>query len=206
MGGSRRGHHLGTEMGPRLRCLAGTVWQVVPWRDAEHLLQLRRSPRAGGARRAGGADLGQSDDRAGRDLQLPADAVAHREAGRRAGSIGCRSRRSGGDLPADGAGGGDRDAGLRAAGGDPFRGVRRLRRGRACLPHCRCQAEGDRRRVLRPRAGTGGEVQAAARRGDRALAAQAGCVPDPAARCGTRQADPGARPRPRRGRGGGGTA
>ena len=109
-------------------------------------------------------------------------------------ALGVDARRPGGDLPADGAGGGDRHAGLRAAGRDPFRGVRRFRRGRTGLAHRRRQAEGDRVGVLRPRAGARGEIQAAARRGDRAVAAQARCLPDPAARCRTRRTGRGARP------------
>ena len=44
------------------------------------------------------------------------------------------------------------------------------------------QAEGDRVRVMRPRTWAGGAIQAAARCGDRAVAAQAGRLPDPAAR------------------------
>ena len=161
---------------------------------------------AGRPRRAGGADLGQPDDRADRDLHLSPDADAHREARRRAGGARRDARRPGGDLPADGAGGGDRHAGLRAAGRDPFRGVRRLRRGRTRLAHRRRQAEGDRLGILRSRARAGGEIQAAARRGDRAVAAQARCLPDPAARRRTRRTDPGTRPRSGGGGGGGGAA
>ena len=183
--------------------LERAVRPLVPRRDAEHLLQLHRSPRAGRPRRAGGADLGQPDDRADRDLHLSPDADAHREARRRAGGTRRRAWRPGGDLPADGAGSGDRHAGLRAAGCDPFRGVRRLRRGRTGLAHRRRQAEGDRLGVLRARAGARGEIQAAARRGDRAVAAQARCLPDPAARCRTRRTGRRARPRSRGGRGGG---
>ena len=44
------------------------------------------------------------------------------------------------------------------------------------------QAEGDRFGLVRAGARPGGEIQAAAGRGDRAVAAQAGCLPDPAAR------------------------
>ena len=204
--GRRRGHHLGAALGPRVRSLERAVRPLVPRCDAEHLLQLRRPPRAGRPRRAGGADLGQPDDRADRDLHLSPDADAHREAGRRAGGTRRDAWRPGGDLPADGAGGGDRHAGLRPAGRDPFRGVRRLRRGRTGLAHRRRQAEGDRVGVLRPRAGTRGEIQAAARRGDRAVAAQARRLPDPAARCRTRRTGRRARPRSGGGRGGRGAA
>ena len=115
-------------------------------------------------------------------LHLSPDADAHRETRRRAGGSRRRPRRPRGDLHADGAGGGDRHAGLRAAGRHPFGGVRRFRRGRTGHPHRRRQAEGDRVGLLRAGAGPGGEIQAAARRGDRAVAAQAGRLPDPAAR------------------------
>ena len=103
-------------------------------------------------------------------------------------ALGVHARRPGGDLHADGARGGDRHAGLRAAGRDPFRGVRRLRRGRTGGAHRRREAEGDRFGLLRAGARAGGEIQAAARRGDRAVAAQAGRLPDPAARAGARRA------------------
>ena len=194
VGRRRRGHHLGSTLGPRIRSLERAVWPLVPRCDAEHLLQLRRPPRAGRPRRAGGADLGQPDDRADRDLHLSPDADPHREARRRAGGTRRDARRPGGDLSADGAGSGDRHAGLRAPGCDPFRGVRRFCRGRTRLTHRRCQAEGDRVGILRPGARAGGEIQAAARRGDRAVAAQARCLPDPAARRRTRRTGRGARP------------
>ena len=173
---------------------SGPYGRWFPGAHAEHLLQLHRPPRAGRPRRTGGADLGQPDDRADRDLHLSPDADPHREAGGSAGGTRRDARRPGGDLPADGAGSGDRHAGLRTPGCDPLRGVRRFCRGRTRLAHRRCQAEGDRVGILRPRARAGGEIQAAARRGDRAVAAQARCLPDPAARRRTRRTGRGARP------------
>ena len=50
------------------------------------------------------------------------------------------------------------------------------------------QAEGDRLGLVRPGAGPGGQIQAAAGPGDRAVAAQAGRLPDPATRAGDRAA------------------
>ena len=102
-------------------------------------------------------------------------------------------------LHADGAGGGDRDARLRAHRRDPFGGVRRLRRQGARDPHRRLQAEGDPVGKLRHRARPHRPVQAAARRGDRAVVAQAGRLPDPATAAGRGHA--GRRPRSRLGGG-----
>ena len=69
-------------------------------------------------------------------------------------------------LHADGAGGGDRHARLRAHRRGAFGGVRRLCGQRARHPHRRCQAEGDPVGELRARARPHRQVQAAARRGD----------------------------------------
>ncbi len=106
-----------------------------------------------------------------------------------AGALAARGvgpRRPRRDLHADGARGGHRHAGLRAARRHPFGGVRRVRRRRAGRAHRRRQAQGDRLRLLRARAGAGGRLQAAAGCGDRAVAAQARTLPDPATRgrCG----------------------
>ena len=77
-------------------------------------------------------------------------------------------------LHADGAGGGDRHAGLRAHRRDPFGGVRRLRRARSWP---RASTTPSRRLILsaslRHRARPHRQLQAAARRGDRARRAQA---------------------------------
>ena len=180
---------------------ARRLWPLVPRRAAEHLPQRPRPSRRRRARRPAGADLRQPDDRPGRDADLRADAGAHREARRRAGRARRRRGRPGGDLHADGAGSGDRHARLRAPRRRAFRGVRRLRGGGAGGAHRRRAAQGHRRRLLRAGAGAGGRLQAAARRGDRHVAAQAGRLPDPAAARSAVRAD--ARPRPglRRGRG-----
>ena len=102
----------------------------------------------------------------------------------RRGARGARGRqgRPGHHLHADGARGAGRDARLRAARRDPLGRLRRLRRAGARGPHRRRQAEGDHRRLLRHRAGAGGALQAAGRRGDRDRAAQARLLPRPAAR------------------------
>ena len=73
-------------------------------------------------------------------------------------------------LHADGAGGGDRHARLRAHRRHPFGRVRRLCGARTGDPHRRRQAEGDSFGELRHRARPRRRLQAAARRGDRALA------------------------------------
>ena len=155
---------------------------MVPRRHAEHLLQLRGPPRAAG--RGEQAALIWDSAMTGRvETFTSPDAGTDSEAGRRSGRTGRDARRPGGDLPADGAGGGDGHAGLRPAGRHPLGRVRRFCRRRTRLPHRRRQAEGDRLRLLRPRTGTGGEIQAAAGCGDRVVAPQAGRLPDPAARC-----------------------
>ena len=100
-----------------------------------------------------------------------------------------RARRPRDPLHADGAGGGDRHARLRAHRRHPFGGVRRLRRARIGHPHRRRQAEGDPLRKLRHRAGPHRRLQAAARRGDRAVAAQARRLLDPATAAGGSDAD-----------------
>src|SRR6202048_2924841 len=68
-------------------------------------------------------------------------------------------------LYADGAGGHDRDAGLRADRRGAFGGVRRFCRQGARDPDRRCQAKADLFGELRPRARPHRAIQAAARRG-----------------------------------------
>ena len=107
---------------------------LVPRRAPEHLLQLHRSSRPGRAWRATGADLGQPDDRADRDLHLSPDADRVTALAGALAALGWR-RRPRRDLSADGAGSRDRHARLRTPGRDPFRRVRRFRRGGACVAH-----------------------------------------------------------------------
>ena len=87
---------------------------------------------------------------------------------RRAGGARRRQGRPRDRLHADGARGAGGDAGLRPHRRGAFGGVRRLRGAGARGAHRRRAAEGDRRRLLRDRAGAGRRLQAAGRRGDRA--------------------------------------
>ena len=144
------------------------LWPLVSRRRLQHLLQRGRPPRRCRPRRAGGDHLRFAARRrkAHHHLSPPAD----RDAGARRHAA--RSRRRQGrprhPLHADGAGGRDRDARLRAHRRHPFGRVRRLRGARTRDPHRRRQAEGDPLGELRPRARPHRRLQAAARRGDRA--------------------------------------
>ena len=121
------------------------------------------------------------------------------ERGRGARRRAARSRRRKGrprpDLHADGAGSRLRHARRRPPRRGPFRGLRRLRRPRACHPHRRLPSEGGCRRLLRHRAVAPGSLQAAARRRHRAGEVQARPLPRAGAR-GTSLRS-GARPRHR---------
>ena len=90
--------------------------------------------------------------------------------------------RSGHRLHADGPRGDHRDARLRSARGGALGGVRRLRRERARGTHRRCDAGGDRLGIVRHRAGSGGPLQAAARRRHRSRRPQAERLRHPPAR------------------------
>ncbi len=161
----------------RVRSEGRHLWPLVRRRRLQHLLQRGRPPCRCRARRAGGDHLRFAARRheAHHHLSPPAD----RDAGarRHAARSRRRQRRPRHPLHADGAGGGDRHARLRAHRRGPFGGVRRLRRARACDPHRRCQAEGHPVGKLRHRARPHRRLQAAARRGDRAGAAQARRLP-----------------------------
>ncbi len=181
VGGHRRGDRVGSPLGPGVRSEVRPLRSLVSRRPAQHRLQLPRPPRRRRSGRAGGADLGQRDGGAHRDLHLRRADRPRRAVRRRAGRARGRLRRSGRDLHADGARSRGRDAGLRAAGRHPFGGLRRVRRRRTGRAHRRREAEGDCLRLLRDRTGADRAVQAAAGHGDRAVAAQARSVPDPAA-------------------------
>ena len=122
--------------------------------------------------------------------------AADRDAGarRHAARPRRRKRRPRHSLHADGAGGGDRHARLRAHRRRSFGGVRRLCRARIGDPHRRRQAEGDPVGQLRHRARPHRALQAAARRSDHAGAAQARRLPHPATAAGGSGHD--RRPRP----------
>jgi propionyl-CoA synthetase len=98
-------------------------------------------------------------------------------------------------LYADGAGSRSCDAGLRAIGAVPFRGVRRLRREGTRDPHRRCKTKTDLFGELRARARPPRAVQAAARRGDKTFKREAGRMHHPAAAAAIMRAHRGARPR-----------
>ena len=113
--------------------------------------------------------------------------------------LGVDEGRPCGALYADGAGGSDRHARLCAHWRGALGGVWRLRGERARDPHRRRQAEGNPVGELRARARPHRQVQAAARRGDPALDAQARRLPHPAAPTGG--SGNGCWPRPRLGQG-----
>ena len=126
---------------------------MVRRRQAQRLLQLHRPPHprrpaqqgrhhlGGRARRPAGDDLLGALPR-GRPLRQRAQAARHQEG------------RPGGDLPADGARGGRRHAGLRPHRRGALGGVRRILRGVAARPDQRCRRHcpdhGRRRLPARP--------------------------------------------------------
>jgi len=94
------------------------------------------------------------------------------------------------DLPADGAGGGDRHAGECTAGRDPLGGFGGFAAADAGGAHRRCAAQGDRFGLMR--AGTRRVVpyKRCSMRRSRCRRTS-GCLPDPAARAKHRPSDPG---------------
>ena len=108
-------------------------------------------------------------------LARGADACRHHAGFRR------RQGRPRHPLYADGAGGDDRDAGLRADRRGAFGGVRRFCGERTRHPHRGCKAEADLFGQLRARARPPRAVQAAARRGHQTLQRQARRLHHPAA-------------------------
>ena len=97
------------------------------------------------------------------DLHLRPPPVRGAAARRHAGRLRRGQGRPRHPLYADGAGGGVRDARLRAHRRHPLGGVRRLCRQGARHPHRRRQAEGDPLGVVRHRGQPRGALQAAAR-------------------------------------------
>jgi hypothetical protein len=196
-----RGHHLGPAMGPGVRPRARHLRPVVRRRAPQCLRQRARPPCRGRAGRADGADLGQPDGRPRRAVQLRRALRPHRPRRRRARSPRRVCGRPGGDLHADGAGGGDRHARLRPARCRAFRGIRGFRRGRTGQADRGCRPTRHPLRLLRAGAGAGGRLQADAGCRDRDVGAQAGGLPDPPAPAGRRHAHPRPRSRLRGGRG-----
>ena len=168
--------------GPRL---GRAVRQVVRRRQAQRRLQLRRPARRGRARRPGRDPLG---GRAGRQphhhLRRPAArGLQGRQRADRAGRAGGRP---GGDPAADDPRGRVRDAGLRAAGRDAQRGVRRLLAGRAEGPHRgrRGQAADHLGRAVPPRQARADEGEhRRGRRGDRRPSSTCSSSGAPRPRC-----------------------
>ena len=169
LGGRRARYRLVRAAQAGLRSRGWRLRPLVPGCRLQHLLERGRPPCDARARRAARDHLRFAAHRnqAHPHLRPP----AHRGAG--AGRAAARLRRGEGrprrPLHADGAGSGDRHARLRPHRCRAFGGVRRLRRARACDPHRRRQAEGDPLRELRDRdRRPHRQIQAAARRGDRA--------------------------------------
>ena len=115
------------------------------------------------------------------EIHLCRDAQRGEDARRRHAGLRRRQGRPRHHLYADGAGGGGRDAGLRAHRRGAFGGVRRLCRQGTRDPHRRRRAKADLLRELRHRARPHRAIQAAARRGDRACERQAAGLHHPAA-------------------------
>ena len=175
---------------------------LVRRRALQYLPQRRRPPCGGGPRRAGGDRLRQPRHGHAAHADLCGAAARDRRPRRRPAGSRRRQGRSGHPVHADDPRGGDRHAGLRPHRRHPFRRLRRLCAEGARDPHRRCRAQDHPVGVVRHRAEPGRAVQAAARRGDRALAREARCLPDPAAAAGGGRSR--RRPRPRlAGHGGG---
>ena len=177
----RRSDRLGAALGPRARSQPAAVLPLVCRRPAQYLLECARPPcRGGRGERVAliwdSPVTGQIRHFTYRELR---DEVA-RLAGVLAG-LGVAQGRPRADLHADGARGGDRDAGLRAHRRDPFGRLRRVCRARAGDAHRRREAAGDPLRLLRHRGQPHRPLQAAARRGDRRGAREARALRDPAA-------------------------
>ena len=145
---------------------------------------------AAGRGEQAGADLGQPDDRAGRDLHLP----------RRCSD---RTAKLAGALAALGVARGDRvviylpmvpEAAIAMLACARLGAIHSVVFGGFAAAELASRIADAKpkvivSRLLRAGAGPGGAIQAAAGRGDRAVAAQAGCLPDPAARRRARRAD-----------------
>ena len=168
-----------------VRSRRGRLRALVRRRRLQHLLERGRPPRRcrAAASRRRSSTIRRSPDRSApspttgcrpRRRCSPASCATSASTRAIASSSTCRwcRRRSIGD------------ARLRAHRRGAFGGVRRLRGERARHPHRRRQAEGDPVRELRPRARPHRQVQAAARRGDRARRPQARRLSHPAAAAG----------------------
>ena len=182
LGRRRQGGDLDPRAAAHPRRLQSAVLPVVSRRRAEHLRQRAGPPCRGRPRRAARADLRLPRDRDAAHLHLPRTARRDGALRRRAARPRRRQGRPRGDLHADGARGGDRDAGVRAAGRRALGGVRRVRRARARGAHRRRPPGRHRVGVMRRRADPDRRLQADARRRARHRRARHARVRDPAAR------------------------
>ena len=166
---------------------------------AQHLRQRAGPARRRRTWRPGRADLRLPRHRHQAHLHLRRAPRRDVPVRRRAARPRRRQGRPRGDLHADGARGGHRDAGLRTVGRRALGGVRRLRRARARGAHRRRAPRGRRLGVMRHRADPHRRLQADARRGAGHRRAHHPALRHRAARAASLRA--GARPRRRLGRG-----
>ena len=119
---------------------AGPLRPLVSRRRRQHLLQRARPPRRHGRGDQVALIYDSPVTDTTKSLHLRPRCCRGATARRHAARPRRRQGRPRHPLHADGAGGGDRHAGLRAHRRHPFGGVRRLRRQGARHPHRRCQA------------------------------------------------------------------
>ena len=128
-----RAHHLVRAVHDAAR-MGAAVREVVPRRQAQHRLQLRRPPRRGRPRRPGRLLLGGGARRRPPRDHLRRPAARGRPLRERAQAARRRQGHAGRDLPRDGPRGARRDAGLRAARRAAHGRLRRLLRRLALRP------------------------------------------------------------------------
>ena len=138
--------------------------EMVRRRHDQRSVQLPRPPSRRAAPQQGRADLGGRARRLAR-ADLPDARRRSRAMRQRAQEPRRQGRRPRRDLHADGAGGGDRDARVRANRRDSFGRLRRLLVGGAGRPDQRRRGEGLYHRGRRMAARAGGRAQAECRRG-----------------------------------------
>ena len=190
LGRGRGRDRLDREADDRVRPQRRGLWPLVHRRRLQHLLQRGGPPRRGRPRRAGGDRLRLAGHQHQADHHLRRAADQDRNSRRHPqAQFRRRERRPRHPLHADGAGGAGGDAGLRADRRDSFGGVRRLRAEGACHPDRRLHPQGHDLGKLRHRGRAGHSLQAAARRGDQAVEAQAVGLPDPATAAGEGRTD-----------------
>ncbi len=142
-GEAAQGHRLVRQAEEGVRQGRRHLRPLVRRRHLQHLLQRARPPRRRRPRPAARADLRFAGHQHPADLHLWPHAVRGADARRDAARLRRQKGRHRHSLYADGAGGGVRDAGLRAHRRHPLGGVRRLRGQGTRHPHRRLQAEAD---------------------------------------------------------------